>query len=342
MINIYNLSPIELKEYLVSIGEPKFRATQIFQLLHKGFPIMEMPTIPTSLKEKLSRDFYIRLPQIINEHISKDGTRKFLIEIDESNTMVECVLMTQEYGLTICVSTQVGCKMGCAFCASGKEGFVRNLTAGEILSQVILINKLHNNSSNTMRIVLMGSGEPLDNYDNFVKFVQLVNEKEGLNISTRNICLSTVGIVPKIRAFADLQNGVNLCISLHAPNDEIRRKIIPMARKYSIHELIDSAKYYFQKTGRRVIFEYSLIDEINSKVEHARELVTLLKGFPSHVNLINLNPTGGPLKPPSREVAMKFMDTLIKNGISATMRKSKGQDIEGACGMLKLRANKTN
>jgi len=340
-MNIYDLSPSELKEYLVSVGEPKFRASQIFGLLHKGHEIVDMPTVPTILKQKVSKEFYAKLPKIIKEQLSRDGTRKFLMEVDSQGTLVECVLMTQDYGLTICVSTQVGCKMACAFCASGKEGFVRNLTSGEILSQVILVNKLYNNSSNTMRIVLMGSGEPLDNYDNFVKFVGLVNEKGGLNISTRNISLSTVGIVPKIREFADLNTGVNLCISLHAPNDEIRCKIIPIARKYSIKDLVGSAKYYFEKTGRRVIFEYSLIDGVNSEVEHAKELSILLKGFPTHVNLINLNPIGqkdkNALQPPSREVAMEFMDTLIKSGVSCTMRKSKGQDIEGACGMLKMK-----
>ncbi|MCL2755436.1 MAG: 23S rRNA (adenine(2503)-C(2))-methyltransferase RlmN [Firmicutes bacterium] len=337
MKNIYDLSINELKEHLVSIGEPKFRATQVFSLLHKGYEVMDMPTIPASLKEKLSQDFYTKLPQIKTEQISKDGTRKYLLELDSIGTLVECVLMTQEYGKTVCVSTQVGCKMGCVFCASGREGFVRNLTSGEILSQVILMNKLQNDNANTMRIVLMGSGEPLDNFDNVVRFFELVNTKDGLNISTRNISLSTVGLPKQIHRFADLQTGVNLCISLHASNDMVRQKIMPTARKYPIVELIDSAKYYFQKTGRRVIFEYSLIDGVNSALEHARELGALLRGFPSHVNLINLNPTGGALKPPSREVAMKFMDTLIKSGVSCTMRKSKGQDIDGACGMLKLR-----
>jgi len=336
--NIYDLNIAELKEYCVSIGEPRYRAIQIFSLLHKGHEVASMPTIPNTLKEKLSNDFVCALPKILELQTSKDGTQKYLLELFDGE-LVECVVMTQDYGKTVCVSTQVGCKMGCVFCASGRDGFVRNLSAGEILSQTILIG------GNSLRIVLMGSGEPLDNFTEVTKFFELVTCKDGMNVSSRNISLSTVGLPEGIRAFADLGLGVNLCISLHASNDDVRRKIMPMARKFPIEEVVESARYFFQKTGRRVIFEYSLMEGgefINCSKEHAIELANLIKGFPAHVNLIALNPTGAELDAPSREIAKAFMDALIKNGISVTFRKSKGQDIDGACGMLKQRRKNGN
>jgi len=286
------------------------------------------------------------LPDIIKEQVSKDGTKKYLLAYQKDD-LVECVLLNQNYGNTLCVSTQVGCRMGCRFCASGKNGLVRNLTAGEILAQVLLINRL--NATSTMRgvtnIVLMGSGEPLDNYDNVMCFLRLVTAPNGINISARNISLSTSGLVPQIRKFADEKTQVNLCISLHAPNDELRQQIMPVAKCYSIKELISAAKYYFEKTHRRVIFEYSLMFKdgkpFNCTVSQARELANLVRGFQSHINLINLNPLNfdknAILTPPNREVAMMFMDAVIKSGVSCTMRKNKGDDIDGACGQLRLR-----
>lgn len=265
----------------------------------------------------------------------------------EQADLIECVLLNQNYGNTLCVSTQVGCRMGCRFCASGKNGLVRNLTAGEILAQVLLINRL--NTTPTARgvtnIVLMGSGEPLDNYENVMRFLQLVTAPTGINISARNISLSTSGLVPQIKKFADENTQVNLCISLHAPNDQLRQQIMPVAKRYSIRELVDAAKYYFKKTHRRVIFEYSLMmkdgEPFNCVVGQARELANLVRGFPAHINLINLNPlhfdTNAALTPPSREIAMTFMDAVIKSGVSCTMRKNKGDDIDGACGQLRLR-----
>jgi len=335
--SIYDLTIDELKSYLLSCGEPKYRAQQIFSLLHKGVVVKDLTNIPKPLREKLEQDFYAELPKIVGEQVATDGTKKFLLELHDGLT-IECVLLQAEYGQTVCVSTQVGCKMRCAFCLSGRNGFVRNLSAGEILAQIFVaagVIEKKSNKESTLRVVLMGSGEPLDNFDNVWKFVRLVNDKEGINISTRNISLSTVGLASKIREFADLQSGVNLCISLHAPNDEIRRKIMPVAKKYPIGELMDSAKYFFQKTGRRVIFEYCLIENMNCSVDNARELAKLVKGFPTHVNLILLNSTGGNMNPPSRATAMKFMDALIKEGVSCTFRKSKGDDIMAACGQLK-------
>jgi len=357
--NILDLSKSELAEYLASVGEPKYRADQIFQKT-------VVTNIPGHLREKLNKDFHCNLPIIEKELVSKDGTRKYLLRLQD-DSLIECVLLTQDYGNTVCISSQVGCKMGCAFCASGKDSrcessirdvnpvkvattsFVRNLTAGEMLAQVLLAQSssygvsLRKRSSaicpQTLRVVVMGSGEPFDNFENTIKFLQLVTSPDGINIGARNISVSTSGLPDKIRAFADLNMQVNLCISLHAPNDEIRKTIMPIAKRYSIKELIESAKYFFDKTKRRVIFEYALIDNVNCAPEHAAELSKLLKGagFASHVNLINLNAGAGNLRAPSRETAKIFMDTLIKSGVSCTMRKSKGSDISGACGQLRAK-----
>jgi len=319
--SIYDLTIDELKEYFIKIGQPKYRATQVFEHLHKGTLVHDIPNIPKELREQIAADFCAYFPKIVTTETGSDGTVKHLLELVDGER-IECVVLSQDYGKTVCVSTQVGCRMRCAFCASGRDGFVRNLSAGEILSQVIL--------AKPSRVVLMGSGEPLDNFDNVMKFIELTT------IGARNISLSTVGLVDKIRQFADLKTGVNLCISLHAPNDNIRQSLIPMAKKWSIKELIESARYFFEKTGRRVIFEYSLINGINCSPENARELSNLVRGFPTHVNLINLNSTGTDFKAPPREVGLKFMDVLIKSGTSCTMRKSRGSDILAACGQLKL------
>jgi len=240
----------------------------------------------------------------------------------------------------VCISTQVGCKMGCGFCASGADGFVRNLSAGEMLAQVLIARRSAAKGSPTKaqsrpephatNVVLMGSGEPFDNYDNVVKFLQLVP------LGARHISVSTLGIIPKIKEFADLGLQVNLCISLHAPTDEIRTSLMPAVRKWPIKDLIESAQYFFEKTHRRVIFEYSLMEGLNCLPEQAIALAKLVKGFPSHINLINLNNTGGSFKPPDPKTTAAFMDTLLKAGASCTMRKSRGEDIAAACGQLKL------
>jgi len=352
MKNILDLTLSELKEQLAAWSEPKFRAGQVFSLLHKGYLVREMPGVPASLAKKLESEFLCIPPEIVSEQVSKvDGTRKYLLKLHDG-ALVECVLLFAEYGATVCVSTQVGCKMGCRFCASGRDGFVRDLSAGEILSQVVLANRTIRGdgfaeyASRGLHIVLMGSGEPLDNFDSTIRFLDLATCADGMGISSRNISLSTVGLPDQIRKFAEVSRGTNLCISLHASNDEVRRQIMPMARRFSVAEVVDAAKFFFKKTGRRVIFEYSMIDGVNCDVAHAGELAKLLKGFPAHVNLISLNATGGvlecgkELKSPPREVAMKFMDALIKSGVSCTMRKSRGADIDGACGMLKLRKAK--
>jgi 23S rRNA (adenine2503-C2)-methyltransferase len=339
MRNIYDLSREELSEYLKSISEPAYRAEQIFTALHGGTEIAEINNIPKTLRTRVSADFYTYLPKIVKERVSTDGTKKYLLDIDGEGTLIECVFLPQDYGNTACVSSQVGCRMGCAFCASGKNGLVRNLSAGEILSQVLLLNKLNKGDKDRSitNIVIMGSGEPFDNFDNTIAFLRLVTAAGGINIGARNISVSTAGLADKIREFADLDMQVNLCISLHAPNDTIRKTVMPVANRFPIGELIDAAKYFYKATHRRVIFEYSLIEGVNCETEHAVELANLVKGFPAHVNLINMNPHDySALQPPTRDKALKFMDKLIKSGVSTTMRKSRGADIEGACGQLKL------
>ncbi len=363
--SIYDLSFNELSDVLAELKAPRFRTEQIFTALHQGVKVSEISNVPKDLRAWLNENFNCDLPEIVTVQTSRDGTKKYLLAyqrpensvqntknlsetVQEPNKdLIECVLLNQNYGNTLCVSTQVGCRMGCHFCASGKNGLVRNLTAGEILAEVILINRLNTttNARGVTNIVLMGSGEPLDNYDQVMKFLHLVTAPVGINISARNISLSTSGLVPRIRQFADENTQVNLCISLHAPNDELRQQIMPVAKKYTIRELIDAAKYYFEKTHRRVIFEYSLMlkdgKPFNCAVGQAKELANLVRGFPSHINLINLNPlhfdSNAALTPPSREAAMKFMDAVIKSGASCTMRKNKGDDIDGACGQLRLR-----
>ncbi len=343
---IYDLSLEELKDVLKPLNVPQFRAGQIYSALHQGIAVENITNIPKDLRSWLKEQFGSSLPEIVREQISKDGTKKYLLAYQKTD-LIECVLLSQNYGNTLCVSTQVGCRMGCRFCASGKNGLVRNLTAGEILAQVLLINRLNatDKTRGVTNIVLMGSGEPLDNYENVMRFLRLVSSSDGINISARNISLSTSGLVPQIKKFADEKTQVNLCISLHAPNDELRQQIMPVAKRYSVKELIDAAKYYFQQTHRRVIFEYSLMmkdgQPFNCTVPQARELANLVRGFQSHINLINLNPLNfdknAILTPPSREVAMAFMDAVIKSGVSCTMRKNKGDDIDGACGQLRLR-----
>lgn len=342
---IYDFSLEDLKNNLASLNLPRFRAGQIFTALHQGIPVAEISNIDKKLRAWLAEHFDCNLPKIVTVKISQDGTKKYLLSYHDID-LIECVLLNQSYGNTLCVSTQVGCRMGCHFCASGKNGLVRNLTAGEILAEVLLINRLNTTptSRGVTNIVLMGSGEPLDNYEQVMRFLRLVTDPAGINISGRNISLSTSGLVPQIKKFADENMQVNLCISLHAPNDELRQQIMPVAKRYSVAELIDAAKYFFEKTHRRVIFEYSLMikngEPFNCNVGQARELANLIRGFPSHINLINLNPLhfdpNAVLTPPSREVAMAFMNAVIKSGASCTMRKNKGDDIDGACGQLRL------
>lgn len=335
---LLDLTPDELKAYLISLGQPAFRARQLFSWLHRGVPFAEMRNLPASLRQTLEREC-VDLPMRIHEVFpsQKDDTVKFLFACHDGN-IIEGVLMHYHYGYSLCISTQVGCKMGCAFCASTLNGCVRSLCAGEMLGEVLLANRYLGEKGKVGHIVLMGSGEPLDNYDNTVRFLRLVNEPDGLNISLRNISLSTCGLVPRIEKLKQEKLPVTLSISLHAPNDAIRRQIMPVANTWPIQELMQAVRGYVADTGRRVVFEYALIDKLNSTPEHARELARLIRGLQCHVNLIPLNHVDeSPLIPASPKAVQAFLSTLESEHISATVRREMGSDIGGACGQLRRR-----
>lgn len=336
MIEYLGLFPEEIKQNMEQMGEKAFRAKQVFSWLHKGASFDEMTNLSVSLREKLKENGVDQPVSIQSVHESKlDGTKKFLFALRDGNC-IEGVLMRYHYGCTLCVSTQVGCRMGCLFCASTLDGCVRNLTAAEILGQVMCANSTLPAGERVHNIVLMGSGEPFDNYDNVIRFLKLVSHPEGLNISLRHISLSTCGLIEKIRQFADENLPVTLSLSLHAPNDEIRKKIMPIAKRYSIRETIDACKYYLEKTGRRIVFEYALIDGVNADERQANELADLIRGMQCHVNLIPLNTVKERnLNGVSGKQVQAFLNTLEKRHISATRRREMGDDIEGACGQLR-------
>lgn len=337
---LLNYSLAEIEEICVGFGEKKFRAKQIFEGINSGKSISELSNIGKELKSKLLQKFEDSPICLHTKLVGKDGTIKYVYKLADNN-IIEGVFMSYKYGNTLCVSTQVGCRMGCKFCASTLGGLVRNLSAGEILAQVLFINRDNGGTLKNRKVtnvVLMGSGEPLDNYDNVIKFFELVSSKNGINISQRNISLSTCGLVDKIRQMADLNLQITLTISLHAPNDEMRKKIMPIANKYSIKELISAVKYYFNKTKRRIVFEYSLISGENDSFECADQLSEILKGLVCHVNLIPLNEVKERgLLGTNRKKAYAFADRLGKNGIYATVRRTMGADIEGACGQLRAK-----
>ena len=330
----------ELKKELEVLGLQKFRIEQISKWCYEYADINDMSNLPASLREQLKVEYTSNPITLEKEFISKDGTRKFLLRLQDGN-LIECVLMQYKYGNTICVSTQVGCRMGCSFCASGIDGLERNLSAGEILAEVLLVNKhMGGNLSDRQitNIVLMGSGEPLDNYDNVVKFIKLVSSPDGINISQRNISLSTCGIAPKIKKLADEDLSITLTISLHSSNDEHRKQIMKIANAYSLEELMEAIRYYYNKTKRRVVFEYIMLKE-NTKYADALRLKHLLSGMSVHLNLIPVNDTANNTKGISKEMQTKFWEHLKKVGITATTRRTLGSDIEGACGQLKRRYN---
>lgn len=333
-----DLSLAELTEYLENIGQPKYRASQILNGILNYKDLDEMTNLPKDLKARLDEDFYIKGVTIYKTLTSKDGTVKFLFKLCDGN-VIEGVLMKYKYGNTQCVSTQVGCRMGCKFCASGLDGLVRNLTAGEILSEVLAVNAYLGGTTEKREVtnlVLMGSGEPLDNYDNVMDFLRKVSDKNGLNVSARNVSLSTCGLVPNIYRLADEGFALNLTISLHNPFDEERKLVMPVSNKYSIDEILGACAYYFEKTGRRYIFEYVLIKGVSDTKRHADELIKRLKGKPCLVNLIRLNEVKErPLETVSLKDAEVFRNLLNKGGINATIRRQIGVDIEGACGQLR-------
>jgi len=325
----------ELKQALVEQGFPKYRAEQIFKWLNKNTPFENMSDLPKSLISFLQEKYIDRAINIEKQFKSVDGSIKFLYKLYDGN-IIEGIYMPHNYGDTICISTQVGCRMGCAFCASGIGGLVRNLEAGEILGQIIAVNATLPENRKITNVVLMGSGEPLDNYDNVTKFIRLLNAKEGLNISQRNVSLSTCGLCEKIIQLADEGYGITLSLSLHATTDENRQNLMPIAKKYTLAQTIDAVKYYFQKTGRRVIFEYSMVKGENIDFFDAKRLREITKGYPSHVNLIMLNPVKEKnVKGCTKEEAQRFLQRLTDMGVSATIRRSSGTDVGGACGQLR-------
>lgn len=329
----------ELSALIESFGEKRFRAEQIFLGLMQGKKISELP-VPPALREKLLERFEDEPVKIYKTFTAADGTKKFLFLLSDGN-LIEGVLMKYKYGNTQCVSTQVGCRMGCKFCASTLGGLIRNLTAGEILSEILVVNRAEGGtlgSRAVTNVVLMGSGEPFDNYENVVKFLKNLTAEGGINISARNVSLSTCGLVPQMKSFGNEGIPLNLTVSLHAVTDDDRKRTMPVANKYKISEILDACSDYFKKTGRRYIFEYSLISGENADEAHAESLAKLLKGRPCHVNLIRLNEVKERnLSSVSEKEAYRFLGVLEKNGISATLRRSMGSDIGGACGQLRAK-----
>ena len=338
MKNLKDYTQSELEEILLNLGEPKFRAKQIFKWLYDGAETYdEMTNIPKNLKEKLSKEFSVNNLKIEQKFISCiDETRRYLLQLDDGN-FIESVLMKYHHGYTICVSTQVGCAMGCAFCASTRGGKVRNLTAGEIIGQVMTVQKdLGERISN---IVMMGMGEPLDNFDNVMTFLENINNPLGINIGHRHISLSTCGLADRMKELADKQLQITLSVSLHAPNDKKRSEIMPINKKYNIAALMEACRYYTEVTNKRISFEYTLIRGVNDTAEEARELLKLVSGMLCHINLIPVNEVKetGFISSDKKSVE-NFRQILEKGGIPATVRREMGSDISAACGQLRATA----
>ena len=336
---LLSMTPEELGVYLKDMGQPAFRAKQVFAWLHQGVPFERMSNLPKALRETLAENCLDNPVQVLETITSKlDGTIKLLYRLHDGH-VIEGVLMRYKYGNTLCVSTQVGCRMGCAFCASTLDGCARSLSAGEILGQIVCANGvLAPQGQKVGNVVLMGSGEPLDNYDNVVRFLRILRMEGGLCIGMRSVSLSTCGLVPNMRRFAQEDLPVTLSLSLHAPNDEVRKRLMPVANAYAMDDVLDACRYYIEKTGRRVIFEYALVHGVNAAPEQAAELAGRLRGMQCHVNLIPLNsvPERGLTGVSEREVDA-FRRVLEQKNISVTRRREMGDDIEGACGQLRRR-----
>ena len=314
-----------------------FRAKQVYEWLHKHLVSSydEMLNLPKNLREELKQKFPIVTCNVVRKQVSSDGTVKLLFSVTDGD-YIECVVMKYKYGYTICVSSQVGCKMGCAFCASTLGGFKRSLSAGEILSQVYRAQR--EIGERISHIVLMGMGEPMDNFENVMRFITLVTDEKGLNLSMRNISLSTCGVVPKIQELLNKHLQLTLSISLHAPNNEIRSKIMPINKRYHIEELLDMCRKYTKETSRRISFEYAMLSGVNDSDECAKELASRLKGMLCHVNLIPVNEVQeSPFKPSSPERVQSFAGILEKSGVTTTVRRKLGSDIDASCGQLRLK-----
>lgn len=336
MKDIKSLYLEELEQELAAMGQKAFRAKQVYQWLHEKLvtDFDEMTNLPKDLREKLKAQFVLTALKPVDVKISQiDGTRKYLFALADGN-IIESVWMQYHHGNSVCISSQVGCRMGCRFCASTLDGLERNLTAAEMLDQVYRIQAL--TGERVSNIVIMGSGEPMDNYDNFVRFVRMVSEEHGLHISQRNITVSTCGIVSGIKRLAEENLQITLALSLHAPNDEVRKTLMPIAKSYGLADILAACREYYEKTGRRLTFEYSLVSGVNDNLDEARALASLLKGMHGHVNLIPVNPIKERDYVQSDQKAIQaFKNYLEKNGINVTIRREMGRDIGGACGQLR-------
>ena len=340
MNHLKSMTVAEIGQVLKELGQPAFRAKQVFSWLHKGVKSYEqMSNLPKALRDTLASEYPLHIPKVVRRQESqKDGTIKFLWQLADGNC-VETVLMRYHYGNTVCISTEVGCRMGCAFCASTIGGLVRKLEPYEILDQVLFTQV--ESGQPVSHIVLMGIGEPLDNFDNVMRFLELVNSPDGMNISMRHISLSTCGLVPMIDKLAEKKLQISLAISLHGPNDEIRNRIMPVNKAYPIDELLAACHRYYAATSRRIHFEYAMIDGLNDREQDAKELLRRLKGLQAHVNMIPLNHVEeSPLKPSSRQAVQRFQKILEEGGIPATVRRTLGGDIDASCGQLRRKYTK--
>ena len=340
-MNLRSLTLAELADLLKAMGQPSFRAKQVYTWLHRGIRSFdEMTDLPKTLRTALAENYPLYTPQAVRRQESaRDGTIKYLWRLSDGNC-VETVLMRYHYGNTVCISTEVGCRMGCAFCASTLGGLVRRLEPAEMLDQVLFTQL--DSGLPISHIVLMGIGEPLDNFDNVMKFLENVNSPLGLNISMRHISLSTCGLVPKIDALAEKKLQLTLSVSLHAPNNSVRDTIMPVNRAYPMEELIAACRRYYQATSRRISFEYAMIDGVNDTPAAARELLEKMRGLPAHFNLIPLNRVEeSPLKPSSRAAVAEFQRILERGGIPATVRRTLGGDIDASCGQLRRKYNQS-
>ena len=338
MKNIFSIPKTKLEEYFINIGDKKFRATQIYEFLYKKriYDVNNMNNIGKNIKEKLLQDFDFSFIKLKLKQ-EDTGVKKYLFELNDGN-LIESVLMYHDYGTSICVSSQVGCNMGCAFCESGRLKKVRNLETYEVVQQLLLIEE--DIKERISHVVIMGIGEPFDNYDNIMNFIRIINEPKGIDIGARHITVSTCGIVTKIKEFAKDFTQVNLAISLHAPNDKIRNKIMPISKAYNLDELMNSIKEYIKLTNRRVTFEYVMLENINDTLECAKELSNLLKNLNCYVNLIPYNETENiQFKRTKKMQILAFYDILKKNGINVTIRKEFGSKVDAACGQLRANQN---
>ncbi|MGN0334567.1 MAG: 23S rRNA (adenine(2503)-C(2))-methyltransferase RlmN [Lachnospiraceae bacterium] len=334
--DLKSLNYEQLQKEMQSIGEKTFRAKQIYSWIHEKLAdsFDEMTNLSMALREKLEEKYTLHSMEAAAVQTSAiDGTQKYLFRLDDGN-VIESVLMKYHHGNSVCISSQVGCLMGCRFCASTIGGKVRNLQTSEMLGQIYKIQKM--SEERVHNVVVMGTGEPLDNYENLIQFIKMLTDEHGLNISQRNLTVSTCGIVPKIRALAGEKFQMTLALSLHATTQEKRKALMPIANKYELKEVLDACRYYYLQTGRRITFEYSLVGGVNDTAEDAAQLCALVKGFPCHVNLIPVNPIKErEFVQPARRECLAFKNKLEKNGINVTIRREMGRDIDGACGQLR-------